>query len=379
MHPSYHDVVASLRTERIAASEEEERVQEGLDGGWQDTLSLTDLFAAHALTKDARFENSVTLANAHSRYKLAESAYFGVVLNHERERVFLNTHEPFCAVVVGVQGAGKSHSMSVILESCLLSSAALSNEQDTTLITARQPMCALVLHYDQNPSSLCEATGLISPATFKGLNGDVPALPPDNMTVLTSPTFYLQRREFYDGYCDVRPLLFSWDNLSADHIKKLMRIDDNENLLYVATLMALLRKYQRIGQKPSFSDFKREVVALSNIKSQEAPLMQRLNILESFLLESKINEHIRSQATDLSSLVKPGNLISQIPFLQTPRSTPSFNYWWSSSALPPWNEEVKSSRSMKSTSSWMGRRQMDSVMRSWPRFASCVTMESVLF
>jgi hypothetical protein len=34
--------------------------------------------------------------------------------------VYLNTHEPFCLAAVGVQGAGKSHTLACILESCLL-------------------------------------------------------------------------------------------------------------------------------------------------------------------------------------------------------------------------------------------------------------------
>ncbi|KAJ1485872.1 hypothetical protein T484DRAFT_1791820, partial [Baffinella frigidus] len=54
---------------------------------------------------------------------------------------FLNTNEPFCFAAVGVQGAGKSHTLACVLEGA-----------------------ALVLHYDQSPVAVCEAMGLLHPA-----------------------------------------------------------------------------------------------------------------------------------------------------------------------------------------------------------------------
>ena len=72
--------------------------------------------------------------------------------------------------------------MSVILESCLLSTRNDSDPRNQQILNLKEPMCALVLHYDQNAGSICEATGLISPRTWprgvKPIN-----LPREKMTV----------------------------------------------------------------------------------------------------------------------------------------------------------------------------------------------------
>ena len=165
--------------------------------------------------------------------------------------VWINTHEPFCFVAIGVQGAGKSHTLACMLENCLVPYPA------DDVVRLQQPMAGLVLHYDQNEHSIAEATGLIMPAalpqraigaapsaaapsasasTAQARPTRAPApphLPRNRMLVLVSPTFYVQRRAFYEGYAEVRPLLFRWSGLSADHIKRIMRVDDGQNQLYV--------------------------------------------------------------------------------------------------------------------------------------------------
>ena len=133
--------------------------------------------------------------------------------------VFLNTHQPFCLVTVGVQGGGKSHTLACVLESVLLhssSSPADEGGDEEGVVKLAAPQNALVLHYDQNVSSVCEATGLVHPhpALTRALRragvGPPAALPRDRMVVLVSPSYYLQRKAFYGDYCDVRPLLFRW-------------------------------------------------------------------------------------------------------------------------------------------------------------------------
>lgn len=124
--------------------------------------------------------------------------------------VFLNTHEPFCLTAVGVQGAGKSHSLATVLESCLVQ---CESDQVTRL---HKPMTALVLHYDQNITAVCEAAGLLLPSPKIRQHASVPK---SKAVVLVSPTFYRQRAKFYGDFCTVRPLLFKWNSLTADHIK----------------------------------------------------------------------------------------------------------------------------------------------------------------
>ena len=91
-------------------------------------------------------------------------------------------------------------------------------------------MSVLVLHYDQNVASVCEATGLISAIPrlsrilaeanasqpqSSGGDGAPPTpsagprcLPRSNMVVLVSPSYWRQRKAFYGDYCIVKPLLF---------------------------------------------------------------------------------------------------------------------------------------------------------------------------
>lgn len=44
------------------------------------------------------------------------------LLNHvcRPQQVYLNTRDPFTGVLVGVQGAGKSYTMSTIVEACMI-------------------------------------------------------------------------------------------------------------------------------------------------------------------------------------------------------------------------------------------------------------------
>jgi hypothetical protein len=86
------------------------------------------------------------------------------------------------------------------------------------------------------------------------------------MVVLVSPSYYKQRKAFYGDYCTVKPLLLRWHTLTADHIKRIMRIKEGDNQLYIASLLDLLRRYQRQGVVPEFGGFVRQVAALCNAK-----------------------------------------------------------------------------------------------------------------
>lgn len=54
---------------------------------------------------------------------LPEYAHFGMLqpsLKPGGDKCFINTHEPFCGVVVGVQGSGKSHTTNSMIEACVI-------------------------------------------------------------------------------------------------------------------------------------------------------------------------------------------------------------------------------------------------------------------
>ena len=178
--------------------------------------------------------------------------------NAQQWKLLLNVTDPFCMVTVGVQGAGKSHTMNSVLEACLL------NYHDVS--TLKQPMAALVCHYDQSEKSNCEAIGLTGEnvslnaeiaSALAGhlLNcdaapgmGAIPSLDAKSgeLVVLCSPSFYNQRKKHYDDICEVKPLLFKWSHLNAAQIKALMRLDESSTQLYVSVILDRLRYYQRL-------------------------------------------------------------------------------------------------------------------------------------
>ena len=69
---------------------------------------------------------------------------------HQHQQVYLNTHEPFCLVTVGVQGSGKSHTLATVLEGCLIPFP------EKSVCRLDKPMTTLVLHYDESVTSRCE-------------------------------------------------------------------------------------------------------------------------------------------------------------------------------------------------------------------------------
>ena len=120
-----------------------------------------------------------TFAHCLSLLQMLES-----MTRKEQRQIYLNTHEPFCLVTVGVQGGGKSHTLASVLEGLLIPFP----ENDLCRLSA--PMTTLVLHYDQSSTSLCEATGLRSPAPAlqRILGPDcLRCVPKERMTVLVSP------------------------------------------------------------------------------------------------------------------------------------------------------------------------------------------------
>ena len=175
------------------------------------------------------------------------------------DSVYMNTSEPFCVVTMGIQGGGKSHTVCTILEICLLSFPVPSADP---LVVLKEPLSGLVLHYDQSETNVCEATGTCR------LNPELEAILSyrdsvysesigtlSQMVILVSPTFYHQRKKFYgtaDNKYKVLPLLFRWAALNAVQLKKLMRINESDNQLYVGVMLAKLREYQRAGGVPEF-------------------------------------------------------------------------------------------------------------------------------
>ncbi|KAJ3174326.1 hypothetical protein HDU88_000294 [Geranomyces variabilis] len=218
------------------------------------------------------------------------------VIGEKKHDIYLNTHSPFCLIAVGVQGSGKSHSLSSVIENCMLNAK--------PCIEAQKPATALIFHYDQDPENFCEAITLTGRRA--GLPASVPVV--SRMTVLVSPSFHKQRTAFYRAKnipnCEVKPLLFKWSDLYADQIKKLMRVGENSDTipLYMSSILDLLRTMQKENRKPSWAEFKKELTSLPLLPQQMVPLQQRLKLLESLLVEADSDRN----AVDVGQILSSG-------------------------------------------------------------------------
>ncbi|KNZ58270.1 uncharacterized protein VP01_1961g3 [Puccinia sorghi] len=118
--------------------------------------------------------------------KFPQRAVLGTILSQhargfpktiENPKLYLNVNSPFSALICGVQGSGKSHTASVILEGCLI--------VDKRVGTLPKPLAGLCLHYDSGSVNYpCEPAYLGMPATKAQLGVKSKASVP--VTVLVS-------------------------------------------------------------------------------------------------------------------------------------------------------------------------------------------------
>ena len=127
--------------------------------------------------------------------------------------------------------------------------------------------------------------------------------------MLCSPSFYQQRRKYYEGVCQVRPLLFRWNRLKAQQLKMLMKLDESSTQLYVALMLDMLRDFQRKEKVPAYQDFIQQFEGVCNVPGQSGPLKQRFQMLSSFIFESDKNESLCDVGLDLADAMEGGRMI----------------------------------------------------------------------
>jgi len=134
------------------------------------------------------------------------------------------------------------------------------------LVKLPKPMAALALHFGKHDDDLCELAGLLRPSKQieSALRGVKHVTPPDvqKVVVLCSPTYFAQRSKYYASVnktgvsITVRPLLFNWGDLTASHLRSLMRLVrvgafPNPGTLFAHTRLTLSFIYLR--RKPGRS------------------------------------------------------------------------------------------------------------------------------
>ncbi|KAJ7875723.1 hypothetical protein B0H14DRAFT_3547050, partial [Mycena olivaceomarginata] len=189
------------------------------------------------------------------------------------------------AVICGVQGSGKSHTVSCFLECALIA--------DPRVGQLPEPLSALVY---VDTGRACEAAFLSSPATHH-LNHAV--LP--QVTVLCSPSNVTRRRCAYASLAQVRvePLYLSEKDLTADRMLAIMGCDNLDTMpLYMHIALLIIRD---IGVDAfSYLEFKRRIGLERLNQTQKAMIKLRLDLLDAF---------IRSGAREIESYFTAGGLV----------------------------------------------------------------------
>jgi hypothetical protein len=210
---------------------------------------------------------------------------YGLIGSLEKEdntstdsQLFLNTNVPFSAFICGVQGSGKSHTTSCILENAILASSHLGHLES--------PVSTLVFSYGEWSSG--GAGFNISEATFLGASH--PAFPDHHVkkiTVLYSPSNPAIKR-MYERLPNVQMVPFHLKSKTLDigALHTLMAVDEKSTMpLYMATVEAILRDIASRSADGSldYLEFKRRLAKEKFDSTQTNMLSMRMNLLESFL------------------------------------------------------------------------------------------------
>jgi hypothetical protein len=193
-------------------------------------------------------------------------------------KLFLNTNVPFSMFICGVQGSGKSHTTSCILENSLVPSKHLRKLQN--------PLSALV--FSNAPFSGDGAGFNISEAAF--LASPCPRLPVrahvKRVRVLVSPSNFVRISKLYLQLpnVSVTPFQIKSRDLDIDTMLTLMNISaSDETPLYMAQVMQILREMSTTGKPFDYKAFKRKLQKKDFNPTQSNMLQMRLDLLESFL------------------------------------------------------------------------------------------------
>ncbi|KAG8929014.1 hypothetical protein FRC01_005053 [Tulasnella sp. 417] len=270
-----------------------------LDGKVKEPTISHQIVTAPLITRDAfMFEDGLT--KAVPQYGVLGSIVSvhsqGMVEAHGDNRIYLNTNAPFSAVVCGVQGSGKSHTVGVLLESMLIAN-------DPRLGVLPSPLSALVLHFGESGGGAqpCEAA-------YQCLSTD-PNVKPPVITVYVSPTQYSTMTRLYwsvfGNKIQVLPLKINHAELDAKSILSMMSVSTNtEPPLYVQLILNILRE---LGETFTYTRFKLKLEERAKTfnPAQKAMCDQRLSLLESFLEHTSAKARFKAGEVTIVDLTDP--------------------------------------------------------------------------
>lgn len=199
----------------------------------------------------------------------------------EDRLVLANMNMPWSAFICGSQGAGKSHTLSILLENALV--------PDNAAGELPHPLAGIVMHYDKfsnyNTTQICEAAYLCS--------SGIP------VTVLVSPSNIWTMKRLYSNLPGLKPgvpkpkvvpLYLEENQLDISRILKLMAIDTTaEHIpLYMEVVMNIVREMAMEGPASGFtySKFRERLKEVRWVRGQTGPLDLRLKLLDIIMAPS---------------------------------------------------------------------------------------------
>ncbi|KAK4443718.1 hypothetical protein QBC34DRAFT_310525 [Podospora aff. communis PSN243] len=214
-------------------------------------------------------------AKPFDQYGLLAGDVSGVAEPDADKRVFWNISAPSSFFICGSQGSGKSHTLSCLLENALAPCEAN---------VLPRPLTGIVFHYDtfisDTGGSPCEAAWLSS-------NKDI------KVRVLCPPTNIRTMKRMYGRFANVtvEELRLNESDLNTKRMLDLMAVTSGGMPLYLHVVNRILRELrvsqQRSGGSFSYSKFK-QMLALEQLTDMQlSPLKQRLDTLESFMVEDQ--------------------------------------------------------------------------------------------
>lgn len=227
--------------------------------------------------------------------------------------LYANINTPWSAFICGSQGAGKSHTLSCLLENALMGDGHLGPNPN--------PLASILFHYDKHAG---QPAGQICEAAYLASHGV-------DVEIFVSPSNLWAMQELYnlpgiskEKQPKVRPLLLRDNQINIANMRALMAIDghDGKSPLYMAVVNKILRNMAIDGEGAvgfDYGAFKQAVAASQLSSSQSEHLNMRLQLLESFLHRSA--KILLQQTAGEGFTPRPGGLT--IIDLSCPFVTPS--------------------------------------------------------
>ncbi|RKF59169.1 putative p-loop containing nucleoside triphosphate hydrolase [Golovinomyces cichoracearum] len=283
----------SIRPKEVKANDEQRLLQAHLDlldtkrSSVNNTeIAAAPIFSASILKKhNEEFKQYGFLAGISSILEKNKQDML-----RDDPRLFFNISSPLSTFICGSQGSGKSHTLSCLLENCLMKS-------DVSQLD--NPLAALVFHYDTFTSDTC---GTPCEAAYLSSNPEI------KVRVFCSPTnIETIKRTYKDLNVKIEPLLISETDLNTKRMLNLMAVntEDGPMPLYLHLISRILRELRLEQQQKktsfSYSLFKQKVSSVQITPAQMSPLNQRLDTLESFMPKSQTKAQFYSSSFSRSS------------------------------------------------------------------------------